>query len=226
MSTAADIGPPFNVGDNTYKDSNILQTRFNLNEVYQAAFGTVRPPYPELVKESKGTGLLPFGSIGALKGSFKLKSIFNTDYTLPTKIDDWQIPQEPVIRIRGGVNIVETSLVRLDPVTNAIQRKNVLEEANLNNYQITIRGVILNEENFNSYPEEAIRRLKEIVEKPGSRSIENGITALWGITKIKIVDWDLDEVEGYLGAQAFELQCKSDEDFELEINENIERVYE
>lgn len=182
------------------------------------------PPYPAIVAETKSAGLSPFGTIRALRGSFKLQSKLNTEYALPVKLDGWQLPQEPIISIRGGKNIIETELNRIDPKTNRIQRKNVLEEINLNNYKIRIRGIILSEDEFDSYPEQSVRRLREVLEKPGSISIENGLTALWNITKVAIKDWDMREVQGYLGAQSFEIECLSDEDFDLEINDNPERI--
>lgn len=205
-------------------DETRVEPKYDLSEVYTQAFSHLRLPYPNLVAESKTLGLSPFGTIRALRGSFKLQSTFNTEYALPIKLDGWQFPQEPIVSIRGGKNIIETQLNRLDPKTKRIQRKNVLEEINLNNYKVLIRGILLNEDEVDSYPEQAVRRLREIVEKPGSISIENGLTALWGITKVAVSDWDMREVQGYIGAQSFELECLSDEDFDLEINDNPERI--
>lgn len=191
---------------------------YNPAEVYQQAFRHVRPPYPNLVRESGTLGISPLGTVRALKGSFKLTSALNTIFTLPTKIDDWQMPNEPTIEIRGGKNIIETQLNRGDRV------QNVLEEVNLNNYRIRIRGVILNEQEFDVYPEQDVRRLREICEKPGSVSIVNGITALFNITQVAISDFDFFEVKGFAGAQAYELDLFSDTDFELELIEAPERL--
>ena len=192
--------------------------KYDTDKVYNTAFRHVRPPYPSLALQSGGLNLLPVGSIKALKGSFSLKSTLNTEYTLPVKLDGWQMPQEPVIMIRGGKNIKETALNRGDRV------QNVLEEMNLNNYQIRIHGVIINEVDFDAYPEEAVRRLREILEKAGSVSIENGLTSIWNITKVAFKDWEIRDVQGYIGAQAFEIDCLSDEDFELELVEDPERL--
>jgi hypothetical protein len=192
--------------------------QYKLNQAYKQAFGHVRAPFPVLLAQTDSIGLSPVGTFKALKGTFSLRSKLNTDYTLPTKLDGWQIPQEPTIGIRGSKNIIETQLNRGD------RTKNVLEEINLNNYQVKIRGIILNEEDFDAYPDEAVRRLREICEKAGSISIENGLTTIWNITKVAIRDFDLFEVKGYLGAQAFEIDCISDEDFELELVNEPERI--
>lgn len=191
---------------------------YNPDAVYHQAFRHVRPPYPNLVRESQTLGISPVGTVRALKGSFQLTSIMNTPFTMPTKLDDWQMPNEPTIELRGGKNIIETQLNRGDRV------QNVLEEINLNNYEIRIRGVILNEEEFDLYPEADVRRLREICEKPGSVSITNGILNLFNINQVAIRDFDFFEVMGYAGAQAYELVLLSDTDFELEIIEAPERL--
>lgn len=191
---------------------------YSTSAVYEAAFKKMRAPYPNLLLQTNAPTLPFVGAIKALKGQFNLRSKLNTEYTLPTKLDGWQIPQEPTITISGGKNIVETELNRGE------RKQNVLEEINLNNYQLIIRGVILNETNFDSYPEEDVRRLREILEKAGSVTIENGLTSIWNISKVAIVRWEMFEVKGYIGAQAFELECKSDEDFELELVDEPEQL--
>lgn len=192
---------------------------YNPNDVYNLAFRHVRPPYPNLARQSGGDiGISPVGTVRALKGSFNLTSIMNTPFTMPTKLDGWQMPNEPTIEIRGGKNIIETQLNRGDRV------QNVLEEINLNNYEIRLRGVIINESEFDLYPEEDVRRLREICEKPGAVSITNGILNLFNINQVAIRDVELFEVRGYAGAQAYELVLLSDEDFELEIIEAPERL--
>src|SRR5690242_10425530 len=102
-----------------------IPPKYNVGEVYNQAFSHLRLPYPALVAEGRtAAGISPIGSIRALKGSFKLRSRLNTEYAIPTKLDGWQIPQEPLITIRGGKKIIETELNRIDPKTTKIQRKN------------------------------------------------------------------------------------------------------
>lgn len=189
-----------------------------VGEVYQRAFRHIRLPYPVLLAESRELGISPGGTIKSLKGAFRMKSVLNTEYALPTSIDEWQFPQEPIISISGSKNTVETQLNRGDRV------QNVIEEVNLNNYQIRIRGVILNELDFDLYPEDDVRKLHEIFKKPGSIDIKNAVATILGISKVVIKDLSFKEVEGYLGAQAFELECVSDEDFDLELVDAPERL--
>lgn len=200
-----------------------IPPKYNMNEVYSKAFSHIQLPYPNLVRESRTVGVSPFGTIKALKGSFKLKSTLNVDYALPTMIDGWQIPQEPLVKISVGKSLVTTDLTRGD-LNGKRLVQSVIEEINLENYQVKIRGVILNEEDSDTYPEDDIRRLREAVEKPGSIEIINGLTTLWGISKICVQKLDLMEVQGILGAQAFEITALSDTDFELEVIDSPERL--
>ena len=55
-------------------------------------------------------------------------------------------------------------------------------------------------------------------------SIENGLTTLWGINLIAIEDFDFPELFGAPGAQAFQLDCLSDQPFELELIDEPERL--
>jgi hypothetical protein len=201
--------------------------KYDKDKVYSSAFRHLRPPFPVLVQESKELGVSPVGVVKALKGSFKLKSKLNAEYTCPTKfrflgknseMEEWQVPQEPSSSVEGGKNIIETQLNRGE------RTGNVIEEVNLNNKKVTIKGVIINEEDFDVYPEEDVRMLSEICDAPGSIEVQNWHLNQFGISKIVIERYDFYEIVGYPNAQAFELTCKSDEDFELELVDEPERL--
>jgi hypothetical protein len=201
--------------------------KYDPDDVYKSAFGYIRPPYPGLILKSQTFGFSGVGALKSLRGSFRLGSKLNAEYTSPTKfkftgkagaIEEWQVPQEPTTSVQGSKNIIETQLNRGDRV------QNVIEEVNLNNYKINIKGVIINEDDFNIYPEEAVRRLTEICEVPGSIEIQNWLINQYGINKIVIESFDFFEVKGFINSQAFELNCLSDEDFDLEVSDEPERL--
>ena len=194
--------------------------KFDLNQAYQTAFNHVRAPYPLLVAESKQYGISPVGTVKALLGTLK-KSALGAFYSMPTSIDGWDIPNEPTISIRSGKRIIDTPLNRLDPSSGKVERKSVLEEVGLNNYEIRLRGVIFNESDFDSYPIEDIRRMREICEKPGSVAIQNDLLSIFNVSRVGITFMDFFEVRGYIGAQAYELVLLQDENLtlELELNE-------
>ncbi len=197
--------------------------QYDLSQVYTTFFGTLRPPYPTLVLDSKQVKLSPVGTARALRGAFKFSSgISGTEFSMPTKIAGYQLPNEPTIRIRGGKEIIETKITRLDPV-GFLNRQNVLEEINLNNYNIRIRGLLINENDPDDYPEEQLRALREVVTQSGSVAIENAILTMWGITQIAIYDFDFPECRG-MAVQPYEIIGTSDELVDLELVERSESV--
>lgn len=193
-------------------------TTYDLSELYKLAFGYNRPPYPILVAQSKTFGVGHIGTVKAFQGQFKASSILGNEYTMPVGLDGYRIPQEPAVAISGGKNVIETQLNR------GARKQNVLEEVNLNNYQLDIRGLIINEDGLDEYPEEAVRRLKEICEKPGAITITNALTSIWGIDKIQILNFRFFEVRGNAAVQAFHIEGLSDQDFDLELIDGAERI--
>ena len=189
--------------------------KFEPSEVYKSAFGYTRPPYPLLIADSKTYGISPVGTVRALGKAFSLKSVMGVEYTFPTKLDGWQLPNEPTISIRGGKRVVETEINRLDPATNKIEKKNVLEEISLGNYQLRLQGVIISEE-YDRYPFEDMNQLRSIIEKPGAVSMDNELASIFNITKVAILDFDFFEVKGYAGQQAYSLLMLSDYDLSLD----------
>jgi hypothetical protein len=201
MSTVGDIPP-----------------KFDINQAYQRAFAYARPPFPVLVAESKTFGVSPVGTIEAIVGSFQMKSKTNADFTIPTKLDGWQMPNEPTISLRAGKRIEMTDINRLDPITGLLERRNVLEEVSLGNYEIRLRGIIINEDDFDAYPKDDVIRIREICEKPGSVKIENAILGHFNINRVAIKFFDFQEVVGYVGAQAYELVLIQDDAYSLLID--------
>ncbi len=197
-----------------------IPPKFDLNQAYQTAFNHVRPPYPLLIAESKTYGISPVGTAKALFGSLQ-KSKLGDFYSLRTTIDGWLMPNEPTISIRSGKRVIDTPLNRLDPTTGKIERKSVLEEVGLNNYEIRLRGVIFNEDDSEEYPIDEVTRLREVCEKTGSVEIKNDLLSLFNINRVAIVNMEFLEVRGYIGAQGYELILLQDENLtlELELNE-------
>jgi len=203
--------------------------KYDLNEVYQKAFGHVRAPYPTVLLQSRELGINPLGGLKALRGAFKFSSGLGTEFTLPTRLiskvsaapndPGWfQLPNEPTVSINGGNNLIETKLTRLD-VNGQLNRQNVLEEINLNLFRIRIQGVLVNEENPEDYPEEQLIRLRDICLASGPKSIDNAITTMWGIQNIALEDFDFPAVKGNVAFQPYILIGYSDEVFELEVVE-------
>jgi hypothetical protein len=195
-----------------------VREKFTLQlDLFRLAFGHIKPPFPQV---SLTQDVNPLGAVKALARSFRFRGAIGSPYTMPVAIgttpqkDDanWmEIPCEPTIGIFGSKNVVETKLTRVDPRSKKIDVQNIIEETGLNNYQIRIRGVIYNEDDFDKYPEDTVIRLKQLWETPGGLYIQNAMLGMIEINKITIVGFDLPELPGYPGAQPFELRCLSDE---------------
>ncbi len=196
--------------DMARENNNTTQVheKFDLPSMFTASFGYVKPPFPQI---SFIPEINPLGALKALRGSFRFRGNIGNEYTMPVKIEDFEIPCEPVVAIFGSKNAVETKLTRLDPASKKIEVQNIIEETSLNNYRIRIRGVIYNEIDFYEYPEESVVKLRTLFEQPGSRIIENAMLNMYGINKIQIVEFDTPELPGYPGAQPFEIRALSDE---------------
>ena len=183
-------------------------TNLNILEVYKQAFGH--------------TICLPSdlrGSAEKLRaeviGAFNLRSELAANFMFPLAFKDpetrawWQLPVEPIISIKGSNKIIETPLNRGDRVSN------VLEEINLNNYSIRIRGVLIGRHDL--YPSNDVYKLRSLLEKRGSKEVKSPLLEIFNINKVAIKDVDWIGVPGQPELQAYRMRCISDEDFELEL---------
>lgn len=188
---------------------------FDLKQLYQQAFGHVRPPFPLLV--SGVPGFNPIGTVEAIVNSVTTKSQINggdlkygVKFRIPATQEEFTLPYEPVISIDGSKNLIETKLNQGD------RTENVIEEVNLNNYRILMRGIIINEVEDDRYPAETVRTLKRFCEAPGGLEVNNAILEYFGITQISLLDFRFPGVPGSIGAVGYELECLSDRDIDLE----------
>ena len=97
-------------------------------------------------------------------------------------------------------------------------RKGTVKELiSVDDYEITIRGVALNYASKKIYPEDAVKKLHDLFLRNEALEVECAITALLGIQRLVIKEFSLPDMPGVQHAQAYEFQCVSDEDFDLEI---------
>lgn len=138
-------------------------------------------------------------------------SIFGTPLFMPTKLDDFWLPNEPMVTISVQNTIVKTVLTGV--------KGSVKELINTEDYAIKIQGLIINE-GFDDYPEEQVRILRDIIEKRDSVAISNRMLTLFGITQVVIDSCSFIGVEGQQNCQAFEISCTSDWPLELILKDN------
>ena len=182
----------------------MAELNLSLSELFQATFGTRTNAFdfgklPQR-KEQSSTG-----------AAYYSVDTFGREYYMPVYLDDYELPY-PVIRINGRKNIVKTPLT---------QRRGTFKQyINIDDYQIIIRGLIISKNN--EFPEEEVKQLRTLFEKPKALSIISPITDIFlntqerqGFDKIVIEDFDFPETVGITNVRGYELRCYSDEPFNL-----------
>jgi len=144
--------------------------------------------------------------------NFEMKSIFGTPLFMPCKIDDFWLPNEPLITLTGGKEIVKTVVAGL--------KGTIKEEISVKDYTITIRGIIVNTEN-DDYPEVEVGKLKAICEKQDSHKVVNKLFRIFGIDEIAIENYNIFGIAGHQSQQAYQINALSDRPVELVIKEGM-----
>ena len=130
----------------------------------------------------------------------------------PKTLQDWNLPN-PLISIKNQKKIVETELTE--------RRGTVKEIINMNDYQITVRGVIVNMDG-NQFPENDVILLRTLYEQNVPLSIKCPLTDIFllrpdrsGSDKVVIKSLDFPELPGVKNVRQYTLEMVSDEPFNL-----------
>lgn len=102
-------------------------------------------------------------------------------------------------------NIVKTELQGVDGT--------VKEYISDGDYEITIQGAIVSEDDF--YPEDGATLLHQLCLVKDALVVESDFLQLFDIYNIVVESYSFPEQEGFLNMQLFELQCISDKPIEL-----------
>jgi len=181
----------------------------NLLSLYQRAFGFVARPSSltySAVNVPINSSLFNDLNIPEVKASEM--SDIGTPIFLPCTIDDYKMPNEPIINISGSKKIIETDFDGQDGTFKEI--------FSLNDYSVQISGIAVSE-NEDEMPEEDIRQIRKLAEKRGSSKIVNDLCSIYNITEIVIYDFDFPTVPGEMSSQGYVLKCKSDKSLNLEV---------
>ena len=191
--------------------------KFDIIEVYQRVFSYKGLPFIGLDTKGRVPDAPEKSSIetveepGVDTGFSRDTSFLGKPLFMPCKLDDVQLPNEPTIEVRGGKTIIKT-LVDGNEGT-------FKEKFNLSDYVVTIRGVAVREDNSDEYPEELVRQLRGLCEKPTHVSATCKLLGIFNIKHLAIEDHRFPAVEGAPGMQPYELMCLSDKFFDLELLE-------
>jgi hypothetical protein len=130
---------------------------------------------------------------------------------MPMRLGNLILPNEPSVTISSRKNIVETAL------TGSTRRGTVKELISIEDWSVVIRGVAINYNSKEFYPEDIVKSLKDLYEINESLEVQCALTRLLGIYRLVIREFTLPEMIGIQHCQAYQFICTSDEDFILEI---------
>jgi hypothetical protein len=204
---------------------NINPTEFLLDEIYQRQFGTFTLPYRQTEQKfdskSEEFGAIalawqaePWGDFKAgPKGQiYRMPIALRKTQTVDGAAGPWfQLPNEPMVSVRGSVEITKTTINR-----SGGKRGTVTEEEHLEDYQVTIQGIAYNEIK-NAYPEEDMKQIRYLFETPGYVEVKNYLlNQIYGIQFVKIQAMKADRFERLTERwQPYTLDCYSVFDFDL-----------
>lgn len=200
----------------------IPERSINLKSLYLKVFGSVGVPFPiprtlneikPSTDEFQGTRVSPGTSQRPLRGDFNFSNMLGGEYAMPTALatsptDFYQLPNEPIISIKGGKKIKRTTIRR------GRGSGDVTEESGLKSLEIRIQGICLNEESAD-YPEDQVTEIRRILETPGIAYVKNYLTGIWGISQITIQDWDIPRRNAQqMNIQPYTIVMRQDLDFD------------
>ena len=189
-----------------------VQRTYDIQDLYAKAFGQVGVPFPLV---GIFPGINPVNTVKAIisgiQSKGKLAPYLQRVVFHKGNIggQEYFLPNEPTVEVFGTKHVIETGLNR-----SAVRTGNVLEEINLNNYKVRIRGVIYNEEE-EEFPVDDITKVHNLWMEQGSLDIQADLLTILGIKKVAIIQVAWPSLPGFPGAQPYELDCLSDEPFDL-----------
>lgn len=129
---------------------------------------------------------------------------------LQTEENEYELPLEPLIDVRGDRAIVTTDLAGFPG--------SVKENMGRNDFRVTIRGFAISEDGF---PEGELENLIALFKEDTAIEVINEIlNESYDIRRLVIKSASFPAVEGLFYAQAFQLECIEDADVELEFLNN------
>ena len=116
--------------------------------------------------------------------------------------------------------LIEAARSKVIEITT-IEGKNgsIKEFASLGHYDISVKGMLVGDDG--NYPSQQVRKLARLDSRPVAINVTNDLLDYIGVKKliIKRINWR--SMQGYENLQAFELECISDEDVELVIENGL-----
>ena len=184
---------------------------YNLRQLYGTAFGYIGLPFDRLSTSTEVGAGQPFDTEVDNNDAPVEYGLLGTPIHLPCELDGVRLPNEPLIDFSRDQLIVMTPIDGNDGTFK--------EHYSNGDMQITIRGICVDEDKPDSYPEEQVRAIRNLVEKRTHIRIVNRLAALWNVEHLAIVSHSFPAFPGEIGMQKYELRCVSDKEFQLRVRE-------
>jgi hypothetical protein len=181
----------------------------NLRQLYAATFGFVALPYTALDTNAPVSQADPFERLSVGGTPPERTGLLGTPIHLPCELGGFMLPNEPMIDIAGEKLIVKTPIDGNDGTFKELY--------STGDMQVTIRGICVDQGDPDSYPEDQVRRLRNVIEQKKHVRVVNRLTSLWNIEFLAIESYSFPAVPGELGMQGYELRCTSDREFQLNL---------
>ncbi|MFC4163999.1 DUF6046 domain-containing protein [Epilithonimonas zeae] len=181
--------------------------------VARAHFDYVGPAFPSWWLTNKTKFVFPsLNNIGKdllLGGRY-----FTTLKVADKKGNQFVFPNEPLISLQRDKKIVETTTVGKE------RKGSVKEYISSEDYKISIKGVCVNENDWDSYPTEQVRELKNMFDlSEALEVISNPFLELFEIRNMVLTDIKFDEMSGEAGMQRYSISAVSDQDFYADLKD-------
>lgn len=186
--------------------------RLDLINLYNSLFGYVGAPYSSLNTKYKVESQEGWDADLANNSPEPLAIAANgSPIHLPCDLGDYTLPNEPLISIAQTKHIITTKLDGVDGTFKELYSQG--------DWLVTIKGICIDEDNPDSYPEDQVRQIRNICEERKHVAITNRLTALFNIEHLAIERFEFPAVPGQLGMQGYVIRAKSDREFMLELKE-------
>ena len=88
-------------------------------------------------------------------------------------------------------------------------------------YEISIKGLLIDQDHPNRIPEEAIRKALQWFRKGKALGVEAKIFDVFGVHNIVVESFHMPQIPTYIQMRPFELKCISDTEYTIDLDNNV-----
>jgi len=200
-----------------------MVTRFVLENIALRTIGPVLPPYFPVSKVfvSPNGQYTEFESLSDEQltetiraNALGIPMVQPLEIKKPDEPDFWLLPLEPLITIKGKNFIVKRNVIKKK------HRGSIKEYWSQDDYSIDINGMLITPDSDDIYPEDDVRRLRELCEAQTALEIKSPLLNIFDVFRVVVEYFDFYSTKG-ANTQAYTLKCTSDDLYDLLIEPDI-----